>query len=113
MYSGIRIKLLRSTLYMPGNGTLADSLWVPVRVLPPHCGSNASCRSIAKSNMSAGPFHAFLLDREDNQDPITAWRSLLSTELRPRYGISDTRNSFHGSSDPDEAEREATAFWTL
>ncbi|KAI9006447.1 nucleoside diphosphate kinase [Hyaloraphidium curvatum] len=63
------------------------------------------------SNMSSGPFHALLLGRKDAEDPVAAWRSLLASELRPRYGISDTRNSFHGSSDYDEAKREAAIIW--
>ena len=85
------------------NGTQAAAFYAP------HAGKWYLERLL--SNMSSGPFHALLLDRKDGEDPISAWRSLLSTELRPRYAVSDTRNSFHGSSDPEEAIREASIFW--
>lgn len=52
------------------------------------------------------------------QNAITRWRDLIGptkfyktqwthpTSLRARYGLSDTRNGFHGSDSPASARKE-------
>jgi nucleoside-diphosphate kinase len=70
--------------------------------------------------MSSGPFQALVLGGDD---AIQRWRSLIGPthpvrariqapqSLRSLYGISDTRNSFHGSDAPETAKREINFFF--
>ncbi|GAA5828809.1 hypothetical protein JCM3766R1_003827 [Sporobolomyces carnicolor] len=64
---------------------------------------------------SSGPFVALALC---GPDAIQTWRALIGPTkvfqgqwerpdaLRSRYGLSDTRNGFHGSDSPESARRE-------
>ncbi|KNE63095.1 hypothetical protein AMAG_08263 [Allomyces macrogynus ATCC 38327] len=74
--------------------------------------------------MTSGPFSAMLLRRPDpNKDAITAWRALIGPthpvraqvnqpqSLRAEFGLTDTRNSFHGSDAPETAAREINFFF--
>ncbi|TPX35477.1 nucleoside-diphosphate kinase [Synchytrium microbalum] len=58
------------------------------------------------------------------RDAITSWREVIgptqpirakrtppSSSLRALYGISDTRNSFHGSDSPESAKEEIEFFF--
>ncbi|KAL0073899.1 nucleoside diphosphate kinase [Phycomyces blakesleeanus] len=69
--------------------------------------------------MTSGPFQALVLS---SPDAIKEWRALIGpthpcrarihqpTTLRALYGLSDTRNSFHGS-DSDETAKNEIAFF--
>ncbi|XP_030072035.1 nucleoside diphosphate kinase 6, mitochondrial [Microcaecilia unicolor] len=70
--------------------------------------------------MSSGPMRAYILAHED---AIHLWRSLMgptkvfrarNTEpesIRGMYGLTDTRNTTHGSDSPESANREITFFF--
>lgn len=80
--------------------------------------------------MSSGPFKAVLLFHP-NKNAIKEWRAIIgktqpiraklleeeeATEdgrrsLRALFGITDTRNSFHGSDSPETALRESKFFF--
>ncbi|RKP10502.1 nucleoside diphosphate kinase [Thamnocephalis sphaerospora] len=67
-----------------------------------------------------GPFQALVLGGDD---AIKRWRALIGPthpirarvnapeSLRSCYGLTDTRNSFHGSDSPDTARREIAFFF--
>ncbi|TPX48629.1 nucleoside-diphosphate kinase [Synchytrium endobioticum] len=71
--------------------------------------------------MASGPFQAMILHHET--DAISQWRSLIGrtqpiharraapASLRALYGITDTRNAFHGSDSPDSVRRESRFFF--
>ncbi|CAG8589124.1 7826_t:CDS:2 [Ambispora leptoticha] len=70
--------------------------------------------------MTSGPFMALVLAR---QDAIKEWRALIGpthpwrarinapNTLRSLYGLTDTRNSFHGSDSDETAKREIEFFF--
>ncbi|XP_028652788.2 nucleoside diphosphate kinase 6 [Erpetoichthys calabaricus] len=70
--------------------------------------------------MSSGPMRAYILAREN---AVSHWRELmgptktyraryLSPEsIRGKYGLTDTRNTTHGSDSLDSAEREIAFFF--
>ncbi|CAG8470625.1 2920_t:CDS:2 [Paraglomus brasilianum] len=70
--------------------------------------------------MTSGKFTALILARED---AIHYWRQLIGPThpcrarvvapgtLRATYGLTDTRNSFHGSDSDDTAKREIKLFF--
>ncbi|KAI8388173.1 nucleoside diphosphate kinase [Radiomyces spectabilis] len=70
--------------------------------------------------MTSGPFQALILS---GPDAIKEWRSLIGpthpvrarihqpTTLRSLYGLTDTRNSFHGSDSVETARREIEFFF--
>ncbi|KAJ2336743.1 hypothetical protein GGI00_000662, partial [Coemansia sp. RSA 2681] len=65
--------------------------------------------------MTSGPIEALALR---GPQAITLWRQMMGSThpvrmrvtngscLRARYGLTDTRNSFHGSDSPESAARE-------
>ncbi|KAI9176024.1 hypothetical protein H9P43_006388 [Blastocladiella emersonii ATCC 22665] len=73
--------------------------------------------------MTSGPFLAMALEHEAKGDVIKAWRGLIGPthpvraqvshpdSLRGRYGLTDTRNSFHGSDSIATAARELEFFF--
>ncbi|KAL7750633.1 hypothetical protein RI367_003975 [Sorochytrium milnesiophthora] len=76
------------------------------------------------SYMTSGPFAALALrSTEPDTDAITQWRALIGPthpvrakirqpqSLRALYGLTDTRNSFHGSDSPESATRELKFFF--
>ncbi|XP_062857409.1 nucleoside diphosphate kinase 6 [Trichomycterus rosablanca] len=70
--------------------------------------------------MSSGPMRAYILARED---AITRWRELMGptkvyrarytspSTLRAQYGLTDTRNTTHGSDSLESAKREIAFFF--
>ncbi|KAI9138691.1 nucleoside diphosphate kinase [Paraphysoderma sedebokerense] len=74
------------------------------------------------SYMSSGPFCAMILQRH-NDKAIKKWREVIGItqpvrarihqphSLRALYGLTDTRNSFHGSDSPETAKREIQFFF--
>ncbi|XP_068432591.1 nucleoside diphosphate kinase 6 [Clinocottus analis] len=70
--------------------------------------------------MSSGPMRAYLLARED---AIHHWRELMGptkvfrarynspTTLRAQFGLTDTRNTTHGSDSVESAQREIRFFF--
>ncbi|XP_019751756.1 nucleoside diphosphate kinase 6 isoform X1 [Hippocampus comes] len=70
--------------------------------------------------MSSGPMRAYILARED---AIGHWRELMGptkvfrarytspTSLRAQFGLTDTRNTTHGSDSVESARREMTFFF--
>ncbi|ORZ33089.1 nucleoside diphosphate kinase, partial [Catenaria anguillulae PL171] len=78
------------------------------------------------SYMTSGPFLAMILhttDQHDGGDAITRWREMIGpthpvkaqvvapTSLRGQFGLTDTRNSFHGSDSIETAVRELDFFF--
>ncbi|CAO3637806.1 unnamed protein product [Cunninghamella blakesleeana] len=70
--------------------------------------------------MTSGPFKAYILS---SPNAIKEWRSLIGPThpvrarifqpetLRALYGLTDTRNSFHGSDSDDNAKQEIRFFF--
>ncbi|KAL0967086.1 hypothetical protein UPYG_G00247650 [Umbra pygmaea] len=70
--------------------------------------------------MSSGPMRAYILARED---AISHWRMLMGptkvfraqysspSSIRGQYGLTDTRNTTHGSDSADSARREISFFF--
>ncbi|XP_049613956.1 nucleoside diphosphate kinase 6 isoform X1 [Syngnathus scovelli] len=70
--------------------------------------------------MSSGPMRAYILARED---AICHWRQLMGptkvfrarytspTSLRAQFGLTDTRNTTHGSDSAESARREIAFFF--
>ncbi|KAL1919488.1 uncharacterized protein VTP21DRAFT_2181 [Calcarisporiella thermophila] len=70
--------------------------------------------------MTSGPFKALILQREN---AIAEWRKLIGPThpvrarlnspdtLRALYGLTDTRNSFHGSDSEETARHEIMFFF--
>ncbi|XP_027005855.2 nucleoside diphosphate kinase 6 [Tachysurus fulvidraco] len=70
--------------------------------------------------MSSGPMRAYILARED---AISHWRELMGPTkvyralytsprtIRAQYGLTDTRNTTHGSDSSESAEREIAFFF--
>nr|XP_015830573.2 nucleoside diphosphate kinase 6 isoform X1 [Nothobranchius furzeri] len=70
--------------------------------------------------MSSGPMRAYILAKEDG---IRHWRDLMGptkvfrarytspTSLRAQFGLTDTRNTTHGSDSPESARREICFFF--
>uniref|UniRef100_A0A3B1JPL4 Nucleoside diphosphate kinase n=1 Tax=Astyanax mexicanus TaxID=7994 RepID=A0A3B1JPL4_ASTMX len=70
--------------------------------------------------MSSGPMRAYILARED---AITRWRELMGptkvyrarytspSTIRAQYGLTDTRNTTHGSDSEESAKREIAFFF--
>ncbi|XP_035624553.2 nucleoside diphosphate kinase 6 [Oncorhynchus keta] len=70
--------------------------------------------------MSSGPMRAYVLARED---AITHWRELMGptkvfrarytspSTIRAQYGLTDTRNTTHGSDSLESARREISFFF--
>ncbi|XP_051500621.1 nucleoside diphosphate kinase 6 isoform X2 [Myxocyprinus asiaticus] len=70
--------------------------------------------------MSSGPMRAYILARED---AIAYWRGMMGptkvfrahftspNTLRGQYGLTDTRNTTHGSDSIESAKREITFFF--
>ncbi|XP_008396119.1 nucleoside diphosphate kinase 6 [Poecilia reticulata] len=70
--------------------------------------------------MSSGPMRAYILARED---AIRHWRDLMGPTkvfqarytspacIRARFGLTDTRNTTHGSDSPESAQREISFFF--
>ncbi|XP_042157025.1 nucleoside diphosphate kinase 6 isoform X2 [Oncorhynchus tshawytscha] len=70
--------------------------------------------------MSSGPMRAYVLARED---AITHWRELMGPTkvfrarytspltIRAQYGLTDTRNTTHGSDSAESARREISFFF--
>lgn len=70
--------------------------------------------------MSSAPIYALILAKED---AIAAWRSLIGPTnvyraiytspdcLRSKFGLTDTRNAFHGSDSELTVKREASFFF--
>ncbi|XP_057679619.1 nucleoside diphosphate kinase 6 [Corythoichthys intestinalis] len=70
--------------------------------------------------MSSGPMRAYILARED---AIRHWRELMGptkvfrarytspASLRARFGLTDTRNTTHGSDSVQSAQREMAFFF--
>lgn len=70
--------------------------------------------------MTSGPFQAFVLT---SPNAIKDWRSLIGpthpvrarihqpNTLRALYGLTDTRNSFHGSDSDESAQKEIEFFF--
>ncbi|CAO3701189.1 hypothetical protein G6F70_000317 [Rhizopus microsporus] len=70
--------------------------------------------------MTSGPFHAMILS---SPNAIKEWRSLIGPThpvrarihqpdtLRALYGLTDTRNSFHGSDSDSSARKEIEFFF--
>ncbi|XP_066533661.1 nucleoside diphosphate kinase 6 [Hoplias malabaricus] len=70
--------------------------------------------------MSSGPMRAYILARED---AITHWRELMGptkvyraryttpNSMRAQYGLTDTRNTTHGSDSEESAKREIAFFF--
>ncbi|KAI9305222.1 nucleoside diphosphate kinase [Cunninghamella echinulata] len=70
--------------------------------------------------MTSGPFKAYILS---SPNAIKEWRSLIGPThpvrarifqpqtLRSLYGLTDTRNSFHGSDSDDNARQEIKFFF--
>ncbi|XP_024147498.1 nucleoside diphosphate kinase 6 isoform X3 [Oryzias melastigma] len=70
--------------------------------------------------MSSGPMRAYILARED---AIRHWRGLMGptkvfrarytdpTSIRAQFGLTDTRNTTHGSDSPESAQREISFFF--
>ncbi|KAK9764979.1 hypothetical protein K7432_007051 [Basidiobolus ranarum] len=70
--------------------------------------------------MTSGPFQALILSKDN---AIKDWRSLIGPThpvrasinapdtLRSIYGLTDTRNSFHGSDSDETAKREIEIFF--
>ncbi|KAI8982238.1 nucleoside diphosphate kinase [Mycotypha africana] len=72
--------------------------------------------------MTSGPFQAMILTSPKTNNVIKEWRQLIGpthpvkarihkpNTLRALYGLTDTRNSFHGS-DSDESAKSEIAFF--
>lgn len=70
--------------------------------------------------MSSGPMRAYILARED---AIRHWRELMGptkvfrarytspASIRAQFGLTDTRNTTHGSDSPESAQREIGFFF--
>ncbi|KAL7888196.1 hypothetical protein AOLI_G00031700 [Acnodon oligacanthus] len=70
--------------------------------------------------MSSGPMRAYILARED---AIARWRELMGptkvyrarytspSTIRAQYGLTDTRNTTHGSDSEESAQREIAFFF--
>ncbi|CAN9507392.1 unnamed protein product [Ophioblennius macclurei] len=70
--------------------------------------------------MSSGPMRAYILARED---AISHWRALMGPtkvfrarytspdSIRGQFGLTDTRNTTHGSDSPESAQREIRFFF--
>ncbi|KAI4872756.1 hypothetical protein NFI96_026993 [Prochilodus magdalenae] len=70
--------------------------------------------------MSSGPMRAYILARED---AIVRWRELMGptkvyrarytspSTIRALYGLTDTRNTTHGSDSEESAQREIAFFF--
>ncbi|XP_051511398.1 nucleoside diphosphate kinase 6-like isoform X1 [Myxocyprinus asiaticus] len=70
--------------------------------------------------MSSGPMRAYILARDD---AITHWRGMMGptkvfrarftspNTLRGQYGLTDTRNTTHGSDSTESAKREIAFFF--
>ncbi|XP_072218673.1 nucleoside diphosphate kinase 6 [Leuresthes tenuis] len=70
--------------------------------------------------MSSGPMRAYILARED---AISHWRGLMGptkvfrarytspSSIRAQFGLTDTRNTTHGSDSPESAQREISFFF--
>ncbi|XP_041832584.1 nucleoside diphosphate kinase 6 [Melanotaenia boesemani] len=70
--------------------------------------------------MSSGPMRAYILARED---AIRHWRELMGptkvfrarytspASIRAQFGLTDTRNTTHGSDSPESAQREISFFF--
>ncbi|XP_062407215.1 nucleoside diphosphate kinase 6 isoform X2 [Sardina pilchardus] len=70
--------------------------------------------------MSSGPMRAYILARED---AISYWRELMGPTkvyrarytspdtIRAQFGLTDTRNTTHGSDSAESAQREITFFF--
>ncbi|RVE55983.1 hypothetical protein OJAV_G00231670 [Oryzias javanicus] len=70
--------------------------------------------------MSSGQMRAYILARED---AIRHWRGLMGptkvfrarytdpTSIRAQFGLTDTRNTTHGSDSPESAQREINFFF--
>ncbi|KAJ7329382.1 hypothetical protein JRQ81_015556 [Phrynocephalus forsythii] len=70
--------------------------------------------------MSSGPMRAYILAHEE---AISLWRSLMGPtkvfraqytspeSIRGTFGLTDTRNTVHGSDSPESASREIAAFF--
>lgn len=70
--------------------------------------------------MSSGPMRAYILARED---AISHWRELMGptkvfrarfnspASIRGQFGLTDTRNTTHGSDSLESAQREITFFF--
>ncbi|XP_030577397.1 nucleoside diphosphate kinase 6 [Archocentrus centrarchus] len=70
--------------------------------------------------MSSGPMRAYILARED---AISHWRGLMGptkvfrarftspASIRGQFGLTDTRNTSHGSDSPESAQREISFFF--
>ncbi|KAM9435856.1 nucleoside diphosphate kinase 6 [Clarias gariepinus] len=70
--------------------------------------------------MSSGPMRAYILAGED---AVTHWRELMGPTkvyraqytsprtIRAQYGLTDTRNTTHGSDSSESAEREIAFFF--
>ncbi|KAM6915207.1 nucleoside diphosphate kinase 6 [Xenentodon cancila] len=71
--------------------------------------------------MSSGPMRAYILARED---AIRHWRELMGPtkvfrarytspdSIRAQFGLTDTRNTTHGSDSPESAQREIRFFFS-
>ncbi|KAI8978456.1 nucleoside diphosphate kinase [Pilobolus umbonatus] len=71
--------------------------------------------------MTSGPFKALILE---SPNAITDWRALIGpthpvrarihqpNTLRALYGLTDTRNSFHGSDSEESAQQEIDFFFS-
>ncbi|KAF7690243.1 nucleoside diphosphate kinase 6 [Silurus meridionalis] len=70
--------------------------------------------------MSSGPMRAYILAKED---AVSHWRELMGPTkvyrarytspktIRAQYGLTDTRNTTHGSDSSESAEREIAFFF--
>ncbi|XP_068998145.1 nucleoside diphosphate kinase 6 [Embiotoca jacksoni] len=70
--------------------------------------------------MSSGPMRAYVLARED---AVRHWRELMGptkvfrarytspASIRAQFGLTDTRNTTHGSDSPESAQREIGFFF--
>uniref|UniRef100_A0A3Q3B204 Nucleoside diphosphate kinase n=1 Tax=Kryptolebias marmoratus TaxID=37003 RepID=A0A3Q3B204_KRYMA len=70
--------------------------------------------------MSSGPMRAYVLAREDairhwrqQMGPTKVFRARYTSpaSLRAQFGLTDTRNTTHGSDSPESAQREISFFF--
>eukprot|EP01139_Manchomonas_bermudensis_P001656 Amastigsp_a2572_46.p1 type:complete len:167 gc:universal Amastigsp_a2572_46:45-545(+) len=74
------------------------------------------------ASITSGPLEALILGRADDR-AIAHWRELIGpthalrartgapTSLRAAFGLSDTRNGFHGADSPASVVREGSLFF--